>query len=264
MLPPYADYGDITDGPWEIQNCEILVREDENEEFTLLGECNTARINITTNKIRRKVRNKRTRVVGIERTIESEATLELEAMQYTRTVRSLQLQGNPVDRVQVAGPWSRGIKSAKKGGIYFVDKLNIENEVTFNSAVYDAEDDSFTDGAVIEGVTYKIVDAAAGGIQLLGGFNEGDCLKIAGTASEVTEAMKLPQIDFGTRLDRVLEVAIRGLAEGATPFLFDKLYWTGSPSSIDLIGGDDFSPAPLTGSLLARTGRYGRWQRLTV
>lgn len=263
-MPNIADYGDLSPGLYQIQNCEILARKPGQEHFVQFAECNTARINITSTSVKRKAKNKRTRYVVVEHNIDTEATLDLEAMTFTRIVNELMLQGDGEDLIQAAGAWTYDIKSAEKDGIYYVGKHNIAAVVTGNSSVYDAETDTFTPGAALADFEYKVVDEAAGGIQLIGGFANGDCIQIAGNATEITAAEALLGIDFGSNLNQELELRIRGLSEIGTPFVFSDLFWKGKPNGMDLIGGDDYSPQNFTGTLTGRNGRIGRWQQLSV
>lgn len=263
-MPAIADYGDLSPGLYQIQNCEILARKPGQEHFVQFAECNTARINITGTSIKRKAKNKRTRYVVVEHNLDTEATLDLEAMTFTRIVQEMALQGEGEDLVQDAGAWTFDIKAAHIGGIYNVSKKNIAAAVTGKDSVYDETANTFTPGAAIAGLQYKVVDEADGNIQLLGGVAEGACIQLAGTAEAITTAAHLLGIDFGSNLNQELELRIRGLSEIGTPFVFSDLFWKGKPSGIDLIGGDDYSAQSFTGSLTGRNGRIGRWQQLSV
>lgn len=263
-MPALADYGDLSPGLYQIQNCEILARKPGQEHFVQFAECNTARINITNTPVKRKGRNKRTRYVVVEHNLDTEATLDLEAMTFTRIVQEMALQGEGENLVQVAGAWTFDIKSAEKDGIYYVGKNNIASVITGKDSVYDAETDTFTPGAAIAGLVYKVVDEAAGGIQLISGFDVGDCIQLAGNATEITAAEALLGVDFGSNLNQELELRIRGLSEIGTPFVFSDLFWKGKPNGMDLIGGDDYSAQNFTGTLTGRAGRIGRWQQLSV
>ncbi|MBE7732175.1 hypothetical protein [Devosia faecipullorum] len=263
-MPAIADYGDLSPGLYQIQNCEILARKPGEEHFVQFAECNTARINITGTSIKRKAKNKRTRYVVVEHNIDTEATLDLEAMTFTRIVNELRLQGDGEDLVQAAGAWTFNIKHAQIGGIYNVGKHNIAAIVTGTENVYDENTDTYTPGAALAGLQYKVVDEADGNVQLLGGFANGDCIQIAGNATEITAAEALLGVDFGSNLNQELELRVRGLSEIGTPFVFYDLFWKGKPNGMDLIGGDDYSAQNFTGTLTGRNGRIGRWQQLSV
>ena len=119
--------------------------------------------------------------------------------------------------------------------------------------------------AAAEGIVAGLIDReAAGGVQLLSGFADNDVIVIGYAAAAIAEADKRTRIDFGVETEKVMRLKIRGLSAQGTPFIFELNRWNGTPSGIDLIGGDDFSGQDLTGTLAAVGGKIGTWQKLSV
>lgn len=260
----FADYRDLGPGLYDLNNCAILARYFGNEEWFDFGDCDSARIEISTTKLPRKAKNKRVRNTAIEIVTDVSASLAIRAMQYSDDLRSIALLGTAVPHTQAivaAGVFN--IKNAKIDGIYFVGSLDIA-AVTAKEAVYDEEDETFTAGDALVAGSFEVVDAAAGAIQLLGGFADGDSIQLGFTAPAIAAADKRTRIDFGTVTSKQLEVKIRGLGENGTPYEFHLNRWLATPSGIDLIGGDDFSGQDLSGTLAAVGGKLGVWQRLSV
>jgi len=260
-----ADYGDLGPGLYELQNCEILGRVRGSEHWFVFGDCDSARIEISTTKIQRKARNKRVRNVVQEDVTDVVSTLAIRAMQYSDEVRSIALLGEPVAHTQDATAWTLDIKAVHLGGIYYAkDVLDIGLALTAKESVYDAEDDTFTAGDAILGIQYVVVDQSAGGFRITGGVAEGDTIQIAGTKTAISAADKRTRIDFATVTAKDLELKIRGVSDIGAKFIFELNKWLGTPSGIDLIGGDDYSGQDLTGTLSAINGKIGTWQRLAA
>ena len=265
-----ADYGDLAPGLYELQNCEIVGSfilsqgQDQPEDWFQFGDCDSARIEISATKINRKGRNKRVRTVVLETTTDVTATLAIRAMQYSDNIRSIALLGTAVPHTQAAvAAGSFGVKSAKIGGIYYVGALDI-SAVTASAGTFDAQTGEFTAGEALPAGSWKVVDEAAGGVQLLSGFADNDVIVIGYAAAAIAEADKRTRIDFGVETEKVMRLKIRGLSAQGTPFIFELNRWNGTPSGIDLIGGDDFSGQDLTGTLAAVGGKIGTWQKLSV
>lgn len=265
-----AAYGSLDQGdaPYELQNCEIVARLKGTEHWFRFGDCDSARIEISSTKIQRKARNQRVRTVAIEAVTDVVASLSLRAMQYSDDVRALALLGTPVAHTQAAGAWNLDIRSVKLNAIYFAPALDLSTEtaITGTELLFDDENPGEAPevGSAIAGIVVEVVDQSAGAFRIKAGVEDGDSVRIAGVALGIVETDKRTRIDFGVETAKELELKVRGLSAIGVPYIFSLNKWLGTPSGIDLIGGDDFSGQDLTGTLSAVDGKIGTWQRLAA
>jgi hypothetical protein len=258
-----SEYIPLDNGLYELQNCKVLGKLPGHEEYFDFGDCDSARLEVSVTKISRKARNQKTRVTSIEAVTDVTSTLTLRAMQFSKELRSIALLGDAAAHTQAAGAFVFNIKSAKAGGYYNVGKLDI-SAVAVTDALYDDETDAFTAGDALAAGSFKVVDAAAGMVQLVGGFTDGDAIQITGTAAAITAADDRTRIEFATKTQIELELILRGVSDIGAPFQMVFPKWQASPSGIDFIGADDFSGQDLAGSVIKVGNSIGTWTKMST
>lgn len=257
-----ADYGIISPGTYELQNCELIARRRGEEGWWTFGDCDSARIDITSSKISRKARNRRVRTVARTDPLDLTATLAVRAMQFHDDVRSIAMLGTAVAHLQAGGPFTFPVTKSRIGHLYYVGQYDLTAVSVHKATIVNGV---VTEGAALTAGQWKLVDEAAGAVQLLGGTDPDEPIIIKGTSGAIEASDARTRIVFMSKADQDLEIKIRGVSDIGEKFIFELDGWKPTPSGIDLIGGDDYSGQDLAGDLSIGTGgSVGIWQKLAA
>lgn len=263
-VPREAVYDIVDDSAYEIQDGVVLFKKKGTEHFVDLGDCDSARANITVNKISRKSKNRKVRAVAVERIVDVEADLVITAFQFIDEVRALALMGDPVPHVQDSEDWEFVIHDAQPGGFYLTGALDIYDFVGAQ-AVVDQQTGEVTAGVALAAGTVTSPDTPLGIIKLaMTGFAKGDTIHVSGKKAAITAAMNRTRIEFLSRNDIEGEIIIRGVGANGAKASMHFYSWLTSSSGVDFIGGDDFSSQELSGKIQLTDRGIGTWQKLSA
>lgn len=254
-LPDYAVLGQET-APYELQLAEILGKLPGSKRWFQFGDCDSFKVDIAVTKKSRDAKRGRVRVTSIEVVDSIKTSITVKAMQFRDEIRGAAFLGELGYLTQdpiVASTYAIEAEDFQPG-IFYIDDAD-------GNRVYDVT--TVTIAGLTEGTHFKIVDHAAGGVEIYPDApGLGTAKVLTFSADGITEADKRTRIEIGTKPEFEMALKARGTSANGTPAEITLYSAKLAPSGGVEQLSDDFASVDLGGACTNTNKGVGTWQRL--
>ena len=266
-----ADYSPLDNGTYDFPFAEVVYRAivrgtQKRTGWRQFGDVDSFTMNLNVTKVSRYAKNRSVRTKAIEIVTQIDSTISFKCMQIDDYVRACALLGVPVFMTQVAGASTYTEQDVRVGDIIYVGAYDI-SAVTVKAGGGAGVD-------LPEG-SYKVVDPALGGVQILAIPEEAAVVvegavtsmpvTVSFTKAAITAADARTRIGVGQQPSIDLEIMVRGVSAQGVKGVLHVLHAQLAPANdVAFIGGDEFVGIDITGSAVLTSQGVGYWQKLAA